>query len=212
MAIKLKMVRRGSFAENGVTTENMCGVTQSSNPTYNYVCEIECGTILDSHGFMIDQLDVDRYFQVKFAASLKNPQGVTGISCERMAIVCLEDVKYMVESHMMKSTGGSEIHRIAVTIYFNDTAAMTAEWKATDENVCGTTGRKPNRTSARGQRKTGEGNPVLSPAGGRSKKAVVRQPDGDSEFERIYIGGGRYVLSPKTKWRIGPSKPDYYGG
>lgn len=185
MAIKLKMVRRGNFKANWTTSENMCGVTVSPNPTYNYVCEIECGTILDEHGFMIDQLDVDRYFQVKFAASHQQPSGVKALSCERMAIICCSDVKYMVESHMMKATGGSEIHRIAVTIFFNETAAMTAEWKALDENTCGTTSRKSGRKTTRGQRTPGKGDSVPSSEIGQLEGPVVEKSVRDSRVKRV---------------------------
>src|SRR5579859_7836789 len=193
MAIKLKMVRRGNFTANWKTTENMCGVTESHNPTYNYVCEIECGTILDEHGFMIDQLDVDRYFQVKFAASRRNPNGVNALSCERMAIICCDDVKYMVESHMMKATGGSEVHRIAVTIFFNETAAMTAEWKATNENACGTTGRKPGRKTNRGQRKTGKRDSLSSSTAGRLEGAVKDKPTRDRRTKTVLVRSGHGV-------------------
>lgn len=188
MAIKLKMVRRGSFRANWSTHENMCGIALSSNPAYNYVCEIECGTVLDKHGFMIDQLDVDRFFQTRYAYSTREPGGHKARSCEVMAIECCDEVKYMVESHMMRATGGSEIHRIAVTIFFNDTAAMTAEWKASDENTCSTTGRKPSRKATRRQRGVGKTDSVPHSAAGRHEGIVEEQPRRSALIKRVLSG------------------------
>ena len=175
------MVRRGTFRANWNTTENMCGITLSTNPTYNYICEIECGTVLDQHGFMIDQLDIDRYFRKKFETF----NGVKALSCERMAIICCEDVKYMVESHMMKATGGSEIHRIAVTIFFNETTAMTAEWRASEN--CNTTGGKPDRKANGRQRKTGKRNSVSRSAVGGLEDAVETKSRRNSKSKRVSL-------------------------
>jgi hypothetical protein len=197
MSIKLKMVRRGSFKANWYNTQNMCGVTESKNPTYHYVCEIECGTVLDAQGFMIDQLDVDRFFQVRFAASQRSPMGQMALSCERMAIACCEDVKYMVESHMMQSTGASEVHRIAVTISFNDTAAMTAEWKATDEQTCGSSGKKPSRKTPSRQRVSRASDSSEGAAAGRSKGPLAGESGGTGKSPRNPVcrePSGRYVF------------------
>lgn len=193
MAIKLKMVRRGSFRANWSTHENMCGIALSSNPTYNYVCEIECGTVLDKHGFMIDQLDVDSFFQTRYTYSMRKPDGHKARSCEVMAIECCEDVKYMVESHMMKATGNSEIHRIAVTIFFNETAAMTAEWKASDEKFCntlssGTASRKPGRKTNGRQRGVGKTDSVPRSTAGRHEGIVEEQPRRSALIKRILSG------------------------
>lgn len=90
---------------------------------YRYHCHIETADILDPHGFVFDQLKIDDYFQQKYGRSQPAK------SCERIAITACEDVKRMIEYHMLGHNGMSVIYRIAVTITVGDgPAQMTAEW------------------------------------------------------------------------------------
>jgi hypothetical protein len=204
--MKLKMVRKGTFQCYWKSTENMCGLSGSQAPSYNYVCEIECGPVLDKHGFLVDQLDVDKYFQEKYRKGFPQPAR----SCERTAMECLNDVKYMVETHMMKSWGYSDIRRIAVTIFVNEVAAMTAEWSATDGKPLEGLDRKQNNKADGGQRSSNPADTLPRAANGRfqSKLEAKRGRDsvtaGNSDVRRVPSGS-------RTGSRVfGDSEP--YGG
>ena len=61
--MKLILNRNGKFGYRWLSTDNMCGTIMTTEPVYNYACHIETADILDKHGFIMDQLDVDKYFQ-----------------------------------------------------------------------------------------------------------------------------------------------------
>lgn len=185
--MKLKMIRRGRFECHWRTTENMCGITSSNTPSYNYVCEIECGPVLDQHGFMIDQLDVDKYFQTKWSARAGGYTGHIALSCEKMALACVDDVKYLVEAHMMKAAGFSEIHRLSVTISFNETAAMTAEWSANDGQTCGSGSNKSNRKTSSRQRGAGKTDSVPRAKSRGLENDLEPERTRDSQLEKFLV-------------------------
>jgi hypothetical protein len=122
--MKLTMNRRGEFRCNWRDTNNKCGVGLETTPKYTYYCHIETANILDIHGFVFDQLEIDKYFQKKYN-KLQSAK-----SCERIAVSACEDVKRMIENHMLDHNGLSVIYRVAVTIGLGEDgpADMTAEW------------------------------------------------------------------------------------
>jgi len=133
--MKLIMKRVGKFECSWRNAENKCGVGEDLNPWYSYQCYIEADSrILDAHGFIIDQLDVDKYFQDKYKFA-RNALGYPSFqpaakSCEQIALASVRDIKQMVENHMHKTLGWSKLYCIRVTIgvLFNETATLTAEW------------------------------------------------------------------------------------
>jgi hypothetical protein len=121
--MKLTMNRRGEFQCNWLDTHNKCGVGPDTYPRYTYHCHIETADILDAHGFVFDQLEIDNFFKKKYAV----PRSAQ--SCERIAVSACEEIKRMIENHMLGHSGMSVIYRIAVTIGTSDgPATMTAEW------------------------------------------------------------------------------------
>jgi hypothetical protein len=119
--MKLTMNRRGEFRCNWYDTTNKCGVGPETNPNYQYHCHIETADILDQNGFVFDQLKIDEYFQQKYRAIQ------SAKSCERLAVNACDDIKRMIENHMLMHSGMSVIYRISVTIGLGP-AQMTAEW------------------------------------------------------------------------------------
>lgn len=121
--MKLTMNRKGEFRCNWFSADNKCGTGSQLNPWYAYHCHIETADILDGHGFVFDQLEIDNYFKKKYG----NVQAAK--SCERIAVDGCNDIKHMIENHMLGHNGMSVIYRIAVTIGTTDgPATLTAEW------------------------------------------------------------------------------------
>lgn len=122
--MKLTMNRKGTFTCNWSSIDGKCGIGPSLSPTYTYHCILETGNILDPNGFVFDQLLLDRYFNSKYAY-IHKPQ-----SCEKIATTACEDIKRMVENHMLNTSGVSAIYRISVTIGLgtDGPASLTAEW------------------------------------------------------------------------------------
>lgn len=137
--MKLTMNRRGEFVCNWSDTNNKCGVGPETAPKYSYHCHIETADILGPHGFVFDQLKIDEYFQNKY-----NKQQ-SAKSCERLAVNACEDIKRMIENHMLGHSGMSVIYRIVVTIGLGDhgPAQMTAEWTPVKQ-IANVKRRKPN--------------------------------------------------------------------
>jgi hypothetical protein len=125
--MRLVLRRKGTFNANWSDTHTMCGFPEEILGTkilsyrYNYECTIEADSSLDTDGFIIDQLALDRYFQVKYH------HRQVAKSCERLALQAVKDV-----AELLRTKGMTSVFRIAVTISFNDLASMTAEW--TKEN------------------------------------------------------------------------------
>lgn len=123
--MKLTMKRHGSFRCRWTSTNGKCGIGTDTTPIYTYACHIETADILDQNGFIYDQLQIDEYFQKKYNDGNYRP----ALSCEKLAVNAVNDIKYMIESHMLKNSGLSVIYKIAVTIGVdNGNASMTAEW------------------------------------------------------------------------------------
>jgi hypothetical protein len=121
--MKLTMNRRGEFQCKWSNTHNKCGVGPNTAPKYSYHCHIETADILDPHGFVFDQLKIDEYFTKKYSGNQDAK------SCENIAVSACQDIKRMIENHMLSHNGISVIYRIAVTISVGDgPAQMTAEW------------------------------------------------------------------------------------
>jgi hypothetical protein len=122
--MKLTMDRKGKFQCNWLTTHRKCGAGADTKPIYEYRCIVETADILDSNGFIYDQLEIDTYFKNRYKRKQK------ALSCEYLAINAVMNVKRLIQSHLEKSGAGkSAIHRIAVTISLEDgPAQMTAEW------------------------------------------------------------------------------------
>lgn len=135
--MKLIMKRNGNFKCNWRSADGKCGADTDLSPMYYYDCHIEAAAdILDSHGFIVDQLEIDRYFQQRYDGTPKNfrqpdvcpdfnhhPQ-----SCERIALNAVVELKQMIEKHLIKETGVARLHKVSVSIGFNNLAVMTAEW------------------------------------------------------------------------------------
>lgn len=129
--MKLVLQRRGSFRCHWASTGSVCGVNVEPTPTYEYLCKIETGVVLDKNGFIIDQLDIDKYFKTKYSEGMDLGQRIKLFppkSCELIALDAVTDIKRLVETHMMKTTGASHLFKIAVTVRFGQDAQMTAEW------------------------------------------------------------------------------------
>ena len=122
--MKLTMNRRGEFRCNWSDPHNKYGTGPDTAPKYTYHCHIETADILDPHGFVYDQLKIDEYFQQKYF------HRQSAKSCEKLAVSACEDIKRMIENHMLSHSGMSVIYKISVTIGVTgmDAAQMTAEW------------------------------------------------------------------------------------
>lgn len=130
--MKLILNRKGEFPCHWLSTDNMCGTINTTEPIYSYDCRIETADILDKQGFIMDQLMVDDYFQKRYTHSegrYRQRQRHNAVSCEQIAINGVNEIKRMLEDHMLKETGISVIYKIAVTISFGPKhASITAEW------------------------------------------------------------------------------------
>jgi len=71
----LTLNRQGKFTISTVPGSNHCGTM--SRLTVQYTARIVCAPKLDSRGFLVDQVNVDRFFQA---------QKVTALSCEEFAM------------------------------------------------------------------------------------------------------------------------------
>lgn len=158
--MKLILNRKGEFPCHWLSTDNMCGTINTTEPIYSYDCRIETADILDSHGFIMDQLMVDDYFQKRYTHTPEERRGIRSrqrhhaVSCEQIAINGVNEIKRMLEDHMLKETGISVIYKIAVTISFGPKhASITAEWTPdVDKEIANVKKVVPPKYSARGPR------------------------------------------------------------
>lgn len=129
--MKLTLNRSGKFPCHWLSTDNMCGTIHTTEPIYSYNCIIETADILDKRGFVMDQLDVNNYFQKRYTQDKRGRQTKhAAVSCEQIAINAVNEIKHMLESHFLKNSGISVIYRLAVTISFGPgDASITAEWR-----------------------------------------------------------------------------------
>jgi len=114
-AMILRMRREGEFVANWSDVHTGCGTPKLGPNVYRYVCEIESTReSLDENGFILDNMEVDAYFQSVYSAR------VPAKSCERIAINAVEHIRRMLRDPL----------RVAVTIYGSPQAGLTAEWQA----------------------------------------------------------------------------------
>lgn len=123
--MRIILKRSGIFKCNWSTFDNRCGTDPKPEQTYKYACEVETGTGLDEHGFVIDQVAVNRIFQDMFY-----PEPHTARSCERIALKALDDI-----SRLAVSNPAVDLYRITVGVgaippkgVVGD-AMIYAEWK-----------------------------------------------------------------------------------
>lgn len=112
----LKLTRRGKFTvKQAGKDETQCGIRGTRNLYYRV--ELTCSPqALDENGFLIDQLKIKEYME-------KSHEEVEEfLSCEKLAMKCLEDIRGMCEGVM----------KMEVTIGANKEAFMTASWNITD--------------------------------------------------------------------------------
>ena len=89
--MKLVLKRAGTFKCNWRSGDNVCGHGVSGIQKYSYSCEIVSdNNSLDEHGFIVDQLDVDKTFQTMFHPDPHQPK-----SCELMALEFVAQIKYL---------------------------------------------------------------------------------------------------------------------
>ena len=138
MSTKLIMRRSGEFQADWAHGGGKCGTETNLQTTYFYDCTVEARPSLDKNDFLIDQLDIDKYFQNRYKSRRPSDQflGYTIIkhsprSCERIALNAVNDIALMLNDHFMKhhdSPVGLIVTSLKVSIGFNQRAVMTAEW------------------------------------------------------------------------------------
>lgn len=110
----LKMKREGTFHANFRETAVNCG--RGGQTIFQYRVEVECDEdVLDSRGFIMDNNDVQFYFD----STYRRKQDA--VSCENIAM------KACIELHRMIVKRES-VRRLAVTINGSAAAGLTAEW------------------------------------------------------------------------------------
>lgn len=111
-----KMRRVGQFLAKWTTDHTKCG-PKTAQPIYTYEVNIECDPVLDSNGFIIDNLTIHEYF-VKTYGTIPRP----AVSCERMAAHGVKSIKRECDRV------GTKVRKIAVTVSGMPGAELTAEW------------------------------------------------------------------------------------
>ena len=111
----LTMDRQGDFRIRAVGP-NHCGVVNDLQIKYQMVCI--CDDILDSRGFLFDQINIDNFFQGIKRSSL---------SCERLTISCAQKLRRLIR----EENPSCRVRRIKLTLSPQPfLASMTYEWKA----------------------------------------------------------------------------------
>lgn len=96
----LKMVRSGEF-DIHTYGENHCGTAEEFKIRYHLICE--CSPKLDKRGFLFDQINIQSYFE-----SIKRTQ----LSCERLTVVCLEQLL----EHILSENPACQIYKMELTL------------------------------------------------------------------------------------------------
>lgn len=128
--MNLCLKRKGNFLADWQSTKGMCGTPRFDTDTYvqyNYECIIEADhSELDSNGFLIDQLEVNKYFEVKYKTRKKAQ------SCERIAIEAVKEI-----ADLLYANGHRKVNRIAVTVAPTgvELASMTCEWEKKRDGI-----------------------------------------------------------------------------
>lgn len=93
--------REGTFHIETVPGTDHCGTLPSFDVKYHV--KAECSALLDSRGFLVDQILIDRYFQTIRRVA---------VSCEKLAQGCLSGVK----SVLLRDNPTLIIHGLEVTL------------------------------------------------------------------------------------------------
>lgn len=133
MSTKLVMRRNGNFQCHWAHADGKCGADTNLSPKYFYECEIVAIPSLDQHDFLIDQLDIDKYFQTRYTPidDYETTYKSVPKSCERIALNAITDISVLLNRHFQANHGSSMeriVTRLRVSIGFNSQAVMTAEW------------------------------------------------------------------------------------
>lgn len=112
-----KMRREGQFLAKWSREETKCGPAEAQ-PIYQYACDIVAAPELNDSGFIIDNLEVHRYFLNTYGT-----RPLPAISCERMAAHGVKSIKRMCE------TEGVTLISISVSVSGMTGAWLTAEWR-----------------------------------------------------------------------------------
>lgn len=115
--MKLTLTRKGSFTVGECHDDTtQCGMRGSRNLHYS-VAITSTERQLDSQGFIIDNNEIQRYFDEQYRKVARF------LSCEEIACAACEGLKKLVGSRRCRS--------IAVTIApYGTPAGLTAEWSA----------------------------------------------------------------------------------
>jgi hypothetical protein len=97
----LTLHRQGKFTLDTVPGTDHCGTM--SRLTVAYETRIVCAPRLDSRGFLVDQVNVDRFFQ---------RQGKTSLSCERLAM----DLAAKLHASLVKENPAVTIRTMDLTL------------------------------------------------------------------------------------------------
>jgi hypothetical protein len=127
--VKLIMTREGGFVCHWITPHGKCGTSKDIRSTYFYKCVIEAKPVLDSNGFLFDQLEIDKYFQRRYR---DDPPGSVPRSCENIAMNAVADITNLLAVRMMEEHGApldKIIERLEVSIGADSQAMMTCVWE-----------------------------------------------------------------------------------
>lgn len=128
--MKMILRRRGQFVCHWKSAENKCASGDNLHPKYTYEVKLvlKDAARLDSHGFLMDQLGLDKYFQLRYI-------GVNGghepKSCEVIARIAVLDIidLFVQERGLPLYEVGDFLEKVSVTIGAGTPASMTAEWE-----------------------------------------------------------------------------------
>lgn len=112
--ITFSMRREGQFTARFNTRGNQCGT--GGQQIYTYLCEIEVGEKLDNRGFILDNYEVQGYFDRTYASDQPAQ------SCERIAQIAASHFADLLQRN------GREAQRVSVTIRGSAFAGLTASW------------------------------------------------------------------------------------
>lgn len=112
----MEMMRGGDF-DLHTYGDSHCGTAEEFKVRYNLKCL--CSPVLDSRGFLFDQLNIQSFFE-----SIQK----TSLSCEQLTIVCLEQLL----DHILAENPTCQIHTMELTL---SPAPYLASMKHTWENT-----------------------------------------------------------------------------
>jgi hypothetical protein len=104
--MRITLKRSGTFKCHWSNFDNRCGTDRQPIQEYRYECEIETDDNLDEHGFVVDQLDVNRTMQ-----ELMFPGPYEAVSCEKLTQIAVARMKILVMNHH-----AGEVYRVRVGV------------------------------------------------------------------------------------------------